>query len=91
MPARGDKFLLCHTYKNKFSLPIVISLAIEFHIPSVAGVGEQDAAHAAAETVLVPAGVRHSHQVAVVDFAAAAFADFLGLFAFDQSGWIGEI
>jgi hypothetical protein len=62
--------------------PIVVSLAVEFRVPGVAGMGELDAADATSEAVFVPACVCDPHQVPIVDFLPTTLTHFISFFTF---------
>lgn len=76
--------------KGWMSLPVVVRFAVEFHIPGVARIVEAGVAHAALKTVLMVAGVGHSHKISVVDLGSTSFTDFIVLFAFQLRFFCGE-
>jgi hypothetical protein len=67
-------------------LPVIVRLAVEFGVATVAGVAEEDPALAAGQAVLVPARVSHPHQETIVDLLPTAFTHFVRFLALDRSG-----
>lgn len=66
-------------------LPVIVRLAVQFGVPRVAGMAEQNSADAAGQAMFVPTRVRHPHQVPIVDLLAAALAHLVRLLAFYQT------
>lgn len=60
-------------------LPIIIGFAIQLCIPGITGMVKIHSTNTAQETVLVPAHIRYSHQVPVVDLVSTSLADLVVL------------
>lgn len=82
--------LLLLLQRGKAVYSVVIILAVHFGVLGKAGLVELDVADAAEQALLVPVLVGGNlHKVAVFDFLATPFADFLHLFAFDGADDVG--
>jgi hypothetical protein len=68
------------------TLPVIVRLAVEFGVATVAGVTEEDPTLAAGEAVFVPARVSHSHQETIVDLLPTTLTHFVRLLTLDRRG-----
>jgi len=69
--------------------PVVVHLAVELRVAHVAGVVQLHPAVAAGQALLVPVGLAHVHQEAVVDLLATALAQLEVLLALDVAHFWG--
>jgi hypothetical protein len=71
------------------SLPMIVVLAVQFHVARKTGVGELDATTTTGQTLFVPTGLGHSHHIFVQYFHAATLANVIVfLLALDRSDQI---